>query len=221
MLILSFYHKYFERTIYRYDLKKFRQDGYSKDVFIYDVDSDLRSRMLQAIIISQYRKKVAFRNGIWLKPVVLFKSKTIAENKTNFQMFKQLISSLSANDLADQKSDATNILADAFQKINLELTDIVEELKNVFMPERLLLIDGNNIDSDKQIKLNSLEDEDNEIRAIFAVDMLNEGWDVLNLFDIVRLYDTRDARNGAPGKTTIREAQLIWSWGTLLSIHIR
>lgn len=201
--------KYFERTIYRYDLKKFRQDGYSKDVFIYDVDSDLRSRMLQAIIISQYRKKVAFRNGIWLKPVVLFKSKTIAENKTNFQMFKQLISSLSANDLADQKSDATNILADAFQKINLELTDIVEELKNDFMPERLLLIDGNNIDSDKQIKLNSLEDEDNEIRAIFAVDMLNEGWDVLNLFDIVRLYDTRDARNGAPGKTTIREAQLI------------
>lgn len=205
----NIYHKYFERTIYRYDLKKFRQDGYSKDVFIYDVDSDLRSRMLQAIIISQYRKKVAFRNGIWLKPVVLFKSKTIAENKTNSQMFKQLISSLSANDLADQKSDATNILADAFQKINLELTDIVEELKNDFMPERLLLIDGNNIDSDKQIKLNSLEDEDNEIRAIFAVDMLNEGWDVLNLFDIVRLYDTRDARNGAPGKTTIREAQLI------------
>lgn len=37
----NIYHKYFERTIYRYDLKKFRQDGYSKDVFIYDVDSDL------------------------------------------------------------------------------------------------------------------------------------------------------------------------------------
>ena len=29
----------------------------------------------------------------------------------------------------------------------------------------------------------------NGIRAIFAVDMLNEGWDVLNLYDIVRLYD--------------------------------
>lgn len=79
----------------------------------------------------------------------------------------------------------------------------------ISVEQRLLLIDGNNIDSDKQIRLNSLEDKDNEIRAIFAVDMLNEGWDVLNLFDIVRLYDTRDARNGAPGKTTIREAQLI------------
>ena len=71
----NIYYKYFDRIIYRYDLKNFRQDGYSKDVFIYDVDSDLRSRMLQAIIISQYRKKVALRHGIWLKPVVLFKSK--------------------------------------------------------------------------------------------------------------------------------------------------
>lgn len=39
--------------------------------------------------------------------------------------------------------------------------------------------------------------------------MLNEGWDVLNLYDIVRLYDTRDANGGKPGKTTMQEAQLI------------
>lgn len=46
-------------------------------------------------------------------------------------------------------------------------------------------------------------------RAVFAVDKLNEGWDVLNLFDIVRLYETRDGKNGIPGKTTMKEAQLI------------
>ncbi|MEZ4800086.1 MAG: hypothetical protein R2809_09995 [Flavobacteriales bacterium] len=34
--------------------------------------------------------------------------------------------------------------------------------------------------------LNTLEDENNPIRAVFA-QKLNEGWDVLNLFDIVRL----------------------------------
>ena len=44
--------------------------------------------------------------------------------------------------------------------------------------------------------------------------MLDEGWDVLNLFDIVRLYDTRDGkwmRDGkyTPGSTTIAEKQLI------------
>lgn len=41
------------------------------------------------------------------------------------------------------------------------------------------------------------------------MDKLNEGWGVLNLFDIVRLYDIRDARAGKPGKTTMAEAQLI------------
>ncbi|TOF18332.1 methylase, partial [Vibrio parahaemolyticus] len=46
-------------------------------------------------------------------------------------------------------------------------------------------------------------DSDNEIRAVFAVDKLNEGWDVLNLFDIVRLYDVRSP------KETVKEAQLI------------
>ena len=57
--------------------------------------------------------------------------------------------------------------------------------------------------------LNSLEDKTNPYRAVFAVDKLNEGWDVLNLFDIVRLYETRDGKNGVPGKTTMKEAQLI------------
>jgi type III restriction enzyme len=38
---------------------------------------------------------------------------------------------------------------------------------------------------------------------------LNEGWDVLNLFDIVRLYDTKVNRGAKPGQTTMSEAQLI------------
>ena len=205
----NIYNKYKARIIYKYDLKKFREDGYSKDVMIYHVDSDLKSRMLQAIVISQYRKKVALRNGVYLKPVVMFKSSKIADNKENFELFKELIKNLDVQTLKDEREKATSILKDAFDGINLELTDLVEELKNDFMEERLMIIDGNTITADKQLKLNSLEDADNEVRAIFAVDMLNEGWDVLNLFDIVRLYDTRDAKNNKPGKTTIREAQLI------------
>lgn len=39
--------------------------------------------------------------------------------------------------------------------------------------------------------------------------MLSEGWDVLNLYDIVRLYETRDAKHGKAGVTTVSEAQLI------------
>lgn len=58
--------------------------------------------------------------------------------------------------------------------------------------------------------LNSLEDENNPIRAVFAVNKLDRGWDVLNLFDIVRMYDERnEERDGNIGKTTRAEAQLI------------
>lgn len=205
----SIYRKYCDRIIYRYDLRHFRSDGFSKDVLIYHVDSDIETRMLQAIIISQYRKKVALRNNIWLKPVIMFKSKTIAENKKNFESFNNIIKNLSVEVIATQRKDAESILAEAFAGIELSDNDLVEELKNDFMPERLILIDGNNISRDKQLKLNSLEDENNELRAIFAVDMLNEGWDVLNLFDIVRLYDERQSGHGKLSKTTIREAQLI------------
>ena len=205
----NIFNKYKDCIIYKYDLKKFREDGYSKDVMIYHVDSNLRSRMLQAIVISQYRMKVALRNGIDLKPVIMFKSSKISDNKENFEMFKEMIKNLDAQTLKDEREKATSLLKDAFDGMDLELVDLVDELKNDFMEERLMIIDGNTITPDKQLKLNSLEESDNEIRAIFAVDMLNEGWDVLNLFDIVRLYDTRDAKNNKPGKTTIREAQLI------------
>ena len=59
------------------------------------------------------------------------------------------------------------------------------------------------------MQVNTLEDKNNPIRAIFAVQKLNEGWDVLNLFDIVRCYEARDSGKNRIGKTTISEAQLI------------
>ena len=61
----------------------------------------------------------------------------------------------------------------------------------------------------KQILLNSLEDSDNPYRAIFEVKKLDEGWDVLNLFDIVRLYETRQSGGKKISPATISEAQLI------------
>ncbi len=48
-------------------------------------------------------------------------------------------------------------------------------------------------DEETEKLLNSLEDKNNHIRAIFTVDRLTEGWDVLNLFDIVRLYQGQNA----------------------------
>lgn len=69
-------------------------------------------------------------------------------------------------------------------------------------------------DGETEKLLNNLEAADNPIRAIFTVDRLTEGWDVLNLFDIVRLYEGQNGggSNKKSGKTaaaTVSEKQLI------------
>ena len=197
-------------------------DKYSKDVLFHLVDNELPTRMLQAIIISQYRKKIALKHGINLKPLVLFKSQKIAENKGNLEAFLDMLANLSVEQVQSQKNltandeEQKNILEKAFaffEESGLSFQDLIEELQEDFRRERLLVIDGKNKTSNNLVELNTLELPSNEIRAIFAVDMLNEGWDVLNLFDIVRLYDIRDGKttkNGfVAGNTTNAEKQLI------------
>lgn len=206
------FYKYKNRIIYRYDLRAFREDGYSKDVWIYDVAADLMDRAIQAMIISQYRKKIALAAGIWLKPVILFKSFRIADADDFYDEFVLKVKSISSIDIEKQRKLATGILERAFVYFDQEgiiTSDLADELRFDFAEERLLSVTKKAITPENQQQLNSLEDHDNEIRAVFAVDVLDEGWDVLNLFDIVRLYDTRDSKNGRPGKTTMREAQLI------------
>ena len=214
--------KYEKSLIYKYDLKAFRLDKYSKDVLFHLVDSDIETRMFQAIIISQLRKKIALKHGINLKPLVMFKSQKTGENKNNLTMFSEMLNSLNEENIIKQKqliniqNGKNSILQKAFsyfEKENISNNDLIEELKEEFRAERLIIIDGKTKTSETLQKLNTLEKTENEVRAIFAVNMLDEGWDVLNLFDIVRLYDTRDGKttkNGfKPGATTNSEKQLI------------
>jgi len=205
--------KYKDKVLMEYDLRKFREDKFSKDIFLYQSDSEMTERILQAVIISQYRRKVAENSKIALKPVILMKSKKIDESKINYNLFIGLIKNLTASDIkkigkmAKKIEDENNILKKAFEffdtkKINN--SDLVKELKIEFNEDRLIEVNSKEESEEKQILINKLEDSDNEIRVVFAVDMLNEGWDVLNLFDIVRLYGTRDT-----GNPTIQEAQLV------------
>lgn len=204
--------KYEDKIIYDYPLKKFREDKYSKEVM--DVIGDLSpiDRAMQAIVLSQYKRQLFGSIRQDVKPVVMFKSKTINENKAFYDEFIAGLSNLSVSKLEEIKGRANGGVKAAFEYLdahNVSLESLVLELQEGFNEERLLLVDGNNISSEKQQLLNSLEESGNQVRAVFAVDMLNEGWDVLNLYDIVRMYDTRDAKDGKPGKTTMQEAQLI------------
>ena len=220
--------KYKDKAIFRYDFKFFRQDGFSKDVKTFQLDATLKERVIAAIVISQYRRKIAERNGINLKPVILFKANRVTEgnykldinsktpqvvvSKQFKEAFHQLINNLNRKLLEEIKNIKNETLQKAFnffEKEGIDLDNLVLEIKNDFSEEKCLSVDDEKELAQKQILLNTLEDSDNEIRAIFATEKLNEGWDVLNLFDIVRLYDSRDAKENKPGRVTVQEAQLI------------
>jgi type III restriction enzyme len=209
----SIANKYAPRLLFDYPLTQFRIDKYSKDVRVLQTDAGLFERALQAVILSQYRRKIFEKNKLLIKPIILIKSKTIAENKEFRLNFQKGIINLTADDLRKVKqttNDDTLKRTFAYFELNkIGLENLVSEIKVDFGNEKLLIIDTNNDSVKKQLALNTLESPTNEYRAIFAVDKLNEGWDVLNLFDIVRLDVKRDARNNIPGLTTVREAQLI------------
>jgi len=206
--------KYQDKVLYKYDLAQFRLDKYSKEINLIRSSYGERERILQALLLSLYRQTLATTNNINLKPVILFKAKrTIAESEQNKQNFHTLIDELEAGDIDNlRKTSSVSIVAKAcsfFDNCDLTAEKIVRKLKADFKPENCISANSDTEAYKNQILLNTLEDENNPIRAVFAVQKLNEGWDVLNLFDIVRLYDTRDGKDGKPGKTTIAEAQLI------------
>jgi len=205
--------KYLNKVIYRYDLPQFRNDRYSKDVTLIYSDFDLNERILQALILNQYKQEVAAKNRINLKPVILFKAqRTIAQSLENKANFHKLIENLSAQQITKIQKSNIPIVKKAFQFFSengISNEQLAERLKNEFRPEFCLSVNDDKDKETHQILVNTLEDKDNRIRAIFAVQKLNEGWDVLNLFDIVRCYEKRDSGQGVIGRTTTSEAQLI------------
>lgn len=203
--------KYEPRHLFDYPLREFRKDGYSKEVKVLQTDNDPFSRALQAVILSQYRRKVFEQHRQFIKPVLLFKSKTIPGSKGFLDTFVNGIKELTLLRLQSLKDGALegSVLARAFaffDRTGVTLPNLVTELQDDFSEDKLIEVNSKDESEEKQLAVNTLET--NGYRAVFAVDKLNEGWDVLNLFDIVRMYDTRDSSSGV-GKTTMSEAQLI------------
>ncbi len=205
--------KYRDKLLFDYPLKQFRIDKYSKEVQVLQADLPPFERALQAVMLNQYRRKVFETHGLHIKPVILFKSKTIKASRDFFGEFVSRIQSLTPPTVDGIKNRPGNpTLQKAFRYLDgkgITTAALIAELKVDFSRDKCIAVDSKNDSEEKQLALNSLEDENNAYRAVFAVDKLNEGWDVLNLFDIVRLYDTRDSKAGKIGKTTMSEAQLI------------
>jgi type III restriction enzyme len=198
--------KYADKIIYDYPLKKFRADKFSKEIAIVQSDATPIERALQAVVLSQYKRKLFEEIKQAVKPVIMFKSNSIPANKAFIREFAHAIKNLSVETLLKIRQNAEDDVLSAFtyfeaKGINYE--NLILELQEDFREDKLLRADGKNISLEIQSHLNSMESSENEYRAVFAVELLNEGWDVLNLFDIVKLYDTKTKQ------TTNAEAQLI------------
>lgn len=230
--------KYEDKIIIKFDLKEFVNAGCTKHIRLVRSNLSLTQRVLQALVLNWYRFSIALKYDIPnFKPVILFRSKTIEDSNQAYRTFLELCKTVKASDFDFLKSyskfignggdipevyDAnkeifTNVLS--FMKnnniTNSRLADYVHEN----FTERNCIITNSATNKTKKEKttpeidrlLNSLEDVHNHIRAVFTVQRLTEGWDVLNLYDIVRLYTGRDAdtKKKKAGKSTTSEVQLI------------
>ena len=208
------FEKYRDKIVYQYDLRQFMRDGYSKNVMLLRADEEDKNKMLNSILLSQYRKYVARDHGIDLKPIIFFKSNLIKNSQNAQEKFINLIKGLEAEELKEviengyaiykhQQSIWSSMFA-YYKKI--DLNQVVQDLKWDFAEGNLLNAnDRDFLSEENALILNSLEEANNPIRVIFAVARLNEGWDVLNLFDIVRISEGATKTKA----TTDSEAQLI------------
>lgn len=210
------YHKYQNKIIAQYDLSKFINDGYSKQVYRLQANNSDEDKILNAVLLSQYRKRMAQNMGISdFKPVILFKSNTIKKSNDTNEQFFSMISNLTAESLQDfiqsqNRSTQSEALSLAYKYwLKQDFGETVAELKRDF--QELTTINANDsgkkdiLDNESVAqKLNTLESPDNPIRSVFAVAKLSEGWDVLNLYDIVRIGE-----NNIKPNDTNAEAQLI------------
>lgn len=236
--------KYKDKTIHRFDLKDFLQAGYTKEINLVTSSYNKKQRVLQALLFNWYRHHIALKHGIPnFKPVILFRSKFVTDEQTensraDYTFFLELVQNLSSDDFAflgDIKEEGLFKVTEVYYKgqsriidirryieeNNISFSHIIEYLQYTFQERNCIITNSKEgtktkekTDEETEQLLNSLEDKNNHITAIFTVQRLTEGWDVLNLFDIVRMYQGRDEGQNTKGerkagKSTISEVQLI------------
>jgi len=231
--------KYQDKIVYKFGLPEFLNAGYTKEINLISSTLGKKERILHALLFSWYRHKIALDNDIHnFKPVILFRSKTIDDSKNDFEDFLNFVENISENDfnfikeidkkinegnsLYEQGKSRTRDVIEYISKNKIRYSEIADFIKYNFQERNLIITNskdkkakgkrgGEKTTNEQEQLLNNLEDKDNNIRAIFTVERLTEGWDVLNLFDIVRLYQEQSSggsTNATPESTT-KEKQLI------------
>ncbi|RKW40598.1 MAG: DEAD/DEAH box helicase, partial [Moraxella sp.] len=205
--------KYADKIITKFGLKEFLQKGYTKEINLVSSTLGKKERVLHALLFAWYRHQIALKYGIAnFKPVMLFRSKTIDESKADYLAFLNWAENVQAADFSflttfstslndsdnanEQGKTRTEQALKFMQENGFEFVHLANWVKQNYQKHNVIITNSETnktktekTDSETEKLLNNLEAADNPIRAIFTVDRLTEGWDVLNLFDIVRLYE--------------------------------
>ncbi|PTH04450.1 restriction endonuclease subunit R, partial [Staphylococcus capitis] len=99
------FEKYKDRILYRYDLKEFMQQGYSKNVTLLHASEENKSKILHALLMSEYKKYIAEKNNIILKPVIMFQSTSIKGSQELHQMMLNHLEQLTLEQLENIVED--------------------------------------------------------------------------------------------------------------------
>ncbi|WP_118832512.1 DEAD/DEAH box helicase family protein [Neisseria meningitidis] len=230
--------KYADKIITKFGLKEFLQKGYTKEINLVSSTLSKKERVLHALLFAWYRHQIALKYGIAnFKPVMLFRSKTVDESKADYLAFlnwvenvqvddfsflKTFSTSLNDSDNANEQGKTRTEQALKFMQDNkFGFAHLANWVKQNYQKHNIIITNSENnktktekTDSETEKLLNNLEAADNPIRAIFTVGRLTEGWDVLNLFDIVRLYEGQNGggsnkKSCKTANTTVSEKQLI------------
>lgn len=230
--------KYKDIIIYKFGLAKFLRAGYTKEINLISSNLNKKERVLQALVFQWYRHEIALKYDVHnFKAVILFRSKYIEDSKQDHQEFIGWMDNLVGSDfdfmqtisselfspqqltILEMGKMRTQRLLEYINSNDISFAKIADWIKNNYAERNIIITNSKTNKSTETEKtseaqerlLNSLEDKNNHIRAIFTVKRLTEGWDVLNLFDIVRLYKSQNV-GGSDKKTprtTTEEMQLI------------
>lgn len=230
--------KYADKIITKFGLKEFLQKGYTKEINLVSSTLSKKERVLHALLFAWYRHQIALKYGIAnFKPVMLFRSKTVDESKADYLAFLNWVENVQADDFSflktfsmslndsdnanEQGKTRTEQALKFMQENGFEFAHLANWIKQNYQKHNIIITNSETnksktekTDSETEKLLNNLEAVDNPIRAIFTVGRLTEGWDVLNLFDIVRLYEGQNGggsnkKSCKTANTTVSEKQLI------------
>ncbi|HGI5452551.1 TPA: restriction endonuclease, partial [Streptococcus pyogenes] len=144
------YNKYRDKVVYRYPLSKFMLDGYSKQVKRIETSASDEDKMLNVVLLSQFRKYRAQIEGVTgnFKPVIMFKSAKVDISLAATKTFNALIADLNASKVIDfikrqqlldsNDSSALELAYTFYLKNEDRLADIVREIKHDFDPKNVL-----------------------------------------------------------------------------------